>query len=179
MTELRIREIRQARGLKLVEVARSAGISESLLSQVERGRVDPSLETLRQVARALNAPLFELFATEQDSSQVEVITAGRETTITSPEGGLVYARKSSVGTDLEVLTAKMLPGASSRDLPWSHPAEECVLVTDGKLTVEINGSAHRLGPGDSCHFDSRLPHRFVNESDCEVEYIIAVTPPSY
>lgn len=178
MSQLRIREIRQGKGMKIAEVAKAAGVSGPLLSQVERGRVDPSLETLRQIARVLEVPLFSLFAVEQGATQVKVVRLGEETTITSPGGDLVYAKKSTSGGDLEVLVGSMLPGGVSHKTPWTHLSEECVIVTKGKLTVEVSGVAHELEVGDSCHFDSRLPHRFANSTDEVAEYVVAVTPPS-
>lgn len=177
MSRLNIRETRKLRGLTLAEVAQAAGVSSALLSQVERDRVDPSLETLRKIAGVLEVPLFSLFLVEE-ASQVEVIRRGEERTITSPGGHLVYTQKSVSGGDLEVLTGVMQPGGMSHKTPWTHASEECVVVTTGTLRLEVSGIAHDLNAGDSCHFDSRLPHRFVNATDTAVEYLVAVTPPS-
>ena len=51
--------------------------------------------------------------------------------------------------------------------------------TAGSLIVEVNGQVHRLNPGDSCYFDSRLPHRYVNDGDEPTRFTLAITPPSY
>lgn len=177
--ELTIRALRKEKGFTLSQLAGAAGISESLLSQVERGRVDPSLATLRSIARSLEIPLFELFAEQQSAPQVDIVRAGLATEVTSPDGGLVYSRMSRVGGLLEVLKARLSPGASSHSEPWTHPAEECIVVLAGELHVEVEGDKYRLNTGDSCYFNSRLPHRFLNESAKEAVYIIAVTPPSY
>lgn len=176
---LRILEIRRAKGLKAVELAEAAGISAPFLSQVERGIVDPSLETLRQIARVLEVPLFGLFNQDPDDHTAGVIRKGEETTITSPGGGLTYARKSLTGMQLEVLSAVMRPGSVSRDELWSHESEECVVVTTGTLEIETSKGVHTLNAGDACHYDSRLPHRFVNRTDEPVEFLISITPPSY
>lgn len=54
--------VREAKGLKQVELARRAGISESLLSRIENGQVKrPSFETVRRLADALDTPCEELF----------------------------------------------------------------------------------------------------------------------
>lgn len=176
---LRILEIRRTKGLKAIELAEAAGISAPFLSQVERGLVDPSLETLRQIARVLDVPLFSLFNPDPDDHTVSITRRGEETTITSPTGTLTYARKSQTGKQLEVLAAVMQPGSVSREELWTHEAEECIVVTRGTLEVETSKSTHTLGAGDSCHFDSRLPHRFVNATAEPVEFLISVTPPSH
>ncbi|WP_191089966.1 cupin domain-containing protein [Nesterenkonia ebinurensis] len=72
----------------------------------------------------------------------------------------------------------MLPGGASHKAPWTHASEECIVVAKGTLTVEVNGVSHELRPGDSCRFDSRLPHRYVNVHEETAEYIVAVTPPN-
>jgi quercetin dioxygenase-like cupin family protein len=71
------------------------------------------------------------------------------------------------------------PGGASAAEPWSHPSEECALVTVGRLVVEVAGTEYALSAGDSCYFDSRLPHRYVNPYDEPAEFVIAVTPPGY
>ncbi|MBC9937086.1 MULTISPECIES: helix-turn-helix domain-containing protein [unclassified Leucobacter] len=176
---LRVRQLRQAKGMKANELAAAAGISAPMLSQVERGLVDPSLETLRQVARVLSVPLFELFVTEVDEEQVHVMRSGDETTLTTPSGDMSYRRKSTVGKQLEVLLGELRPGGASRETVWSHEAEECVVVTRGQLVIETNRGRTELAEGDSCHFDSRIPHRFLNETEATTEFIISVTPPSH
>src|SRR5882757_6848216 len=59
-----IRRRRHAASLTLATVSERAGISVSMLSQVERGLLDPSLETLRNIAEALGTAPFRLLAEE-------------------------------------------------------------------------------------------------------------------
>ena len=57
MDGLRIRELRTEQGMTLSQLASQSGLSEGMISQVERGITDPSLETLRKISRVLNLPL--------------------------------------------------------------------------------------------------------------------------
>jgi mannose-6-phosphate isomerase-like protein (cupin superfamily) len=50
---------------------------------------------------------------------------------------------------------------------------------EGRLTVEVSGEDHDLGAGDSCYFDSSLPHRYLNPGEHPVDFVVAVTPPGY
>lgn len=164
--------------MTLVELARTTGLSAGLISQVERGLTDPSLETLRRIARTLEVPLFSLF---QDITEgaVAVVRRDRRMLVRSPQGGITYARISPGNGKLEVLEGTLGPWASSSAEPWSHPSEECVVVQRGSLLAEVAGEAFELGPGDSCYFDSRRPHRYVNPSDEPATFLISITPPSY
>lgn len=179
METFRIRKLRAERGMTIAELAEAAEVSTALISQVERGVTDPSLATLRQIAKVLSVPLFDLFQQGSPESAVTVIKRGEESTITSPNGDASYARKSVPHGQVEVLRGELRPGGVSHAEPWSHPAEECVVVVDGSLVAEVDGETYRLAEGDSCYFDSRLPHRLVNESDRPTVFLVAVTPPSY
>src|SRR5579862_1681388 len=57
----KIRQIRKAAGRTLEDLAGNAGISRSMLSQIERGGAHPSIHTLRGIANALNLPIAVLF----------------------------------------------------------------------------------------------------------------------
>jgi transcriptional regulator with XRE-family HTH domain len=174
----RIRDLRLERGLTLRDLSASTGLSTGLLSQVERGLTDPSLAALRRIARALDVPLFGLFQGE-DAGGVAVVRRERRMLVRSPGGGTTYARVSPGSGRLELLEGRLDPGAASSDDPWSHPSEECVVVLSGSVVVEVDGIRHELGPGDSCYFDSRLPHRYVNEGSGPATFLLAVTPPSF
>jgi transcriptional regulator with XRE-family HTH domain len=174
----RIRELRSGRGLTLTALADETGLSTGLISQVERGLSDPSLETLRRIAKVLDVPIFNLF--QQDTgSIVAVVRKDRRMQVSSPEHDIVYSRISPGRGRLEVLHGHLKPRSASAPEPWAHPSEECVLVLSGALVVEVAGADYELGEGDSCYLDSSLPHRYRNPYARPAEFIVTVTPPSY
>ncbi|MCA4132504.1 helix-turn-helix domain-containing protein [Arthrobacter sp. M4] len=173
----RIRELRRNRGMTLGQVAEQTGLSVAMLSQVERGLSDPSLESLRRLAEALQVPLFDLFRAE-GPEPVAVIRHGERRLVSSPNLHVTYSQVSRTGGKVEVLEATLDPGAASSESPRSHVSEECVLVLEGSLVAEIDGTEYALGTGDSCHFDSALPHRFLNPHPDKARFIVSVTPPS-
>jgi transcriptional regulator with XRE-family HTH domain len=173
-----MRKLRTERGLTLAQLAAAAGVSSGLISQVERDLADPSLETLRKIAKVLDLPLFSLFQ-EPDGAAVAVVRQDKRMLVRSPTGGVTYTRVSPGHGRLEVLEGRLEPGGSSAAEPWSHPSEECVLVLRGRLVVEVAGAEHLLEEGDSCYFDSSLPHRYLNPGEEPVQFLITATPPSY
>lgn len=174
----RIRAVRVDRGLTVRGLSESSGVSVGMVSQVERGISEPSLETLRHLARGLGVPLFDFFQPEE-ARTVAVVRAGGRVRIAAPEGGPSYSRISPGLGRLEMLEGRLGPGDASSPDPWQHPSEECAVVVSGTLTAEVGEVAEELGEGDSCYFDSRLPHRYVNNSTTDVRFIVAITPPSY
>jgi transcriptional regulator with XRE-family HTH domain len=173
----RIRALRTARGITVTELARRAEVSTALISQVERELADPSLVTVRKIARALDVPLFSLFE-ESETEDVAVVRRESRMQVRSP-GGFAYSRVSPGRGRLEMMQGVLSPGGASAAEPWSHASEECTLVTAGRLVVEVAGTEYALSAGDSCYFDSRLQHRYVNPYDEPAEFVVSVTPPSY
>src|SRR5207247_769237 len=66
----RIRAARGRRGLSVGELASQAGVSKSLISQIERGIAAPSIDTVRRLASVLQVPVFSLFLEEPDNGMV-------------------------------------------------------------------------------------------------------------
>lgn len=178
MIGLKVRELRTSRGKSVRALAAEIGVSAALLSQVERGITDPSLDTLRKLSRVLNVPLFSLFE-GSDGESVAVVRSESRMRVRSPRGGVEYSRLSAGNGRIELLEGRLDPGGSSSDAPWSHPSEEVVVVIEGVLLVEVAEERHRLGLGDSCSFDSRRPHRYVNPGPRQARFLVAITPPSY
>lgn len=164
--------------MTVAQLASAAGVSTALISQVERDRANPSLETLRKIARTFEVPLFSLFH-DQDSAAVAVVRKPRRMLVQSPNGDLTYSRISPGHGRLEMLEGHLAPGSSSAAEPWTHPSEECVLAVAGQLTVEVAGHEYVLEAGDSCYFDSSAPHRYVNTGSEPATFVVAVTPPGY
>lgn len=173
-----IRRARAERGLSLRALSALAGVSVGLLSQSERGITDPSLQTLRSVAKALEMPLFDLFS-PPDESVVAVVRRRQRIKLAAPHGEMTYSRISPGRGRLELLEGRLAPGAMSSEEPWSHASEECVVVVSGVLAVEVGGETQRLEVGDSCYFNSRLLHRYLNDGLDTAVFTVAITPPSY
>lgn len=172
-----IRAIRLAQGMSLRRLAAAAGVSVGLVSQVERGLTEPSLETMRKLAAALKVPLFSLFG--NDERDVEVIRADARLEVKSPHGGIRYSRLSSSSGVMELLEGTLGPRRRSSPQPHTHPAHECLLVLSGRLTIYVDGTAHDLEVGDTCYFDSQHPHFYENKHEEVVTFLLAVTPPSF
>lgn len=173
----RIRSTREERGISVRSLAATAEVSPGFLSQLERGLADPSLETLRRIAGALGLPLFDLF--REDVAVPAVVRHASRAQISSPGGGITYSRISAGAGRVEVLEGVIEAGGHSSAEPHSHPSEECIVVLSGRLDVEVDGRTTSLDEGDSCSFDSRLPHRYLNPGTDEARFIVSVTPPSY
>jgi transcriptional regulator with XRE-family HTH domain len=174
-----LRETRIAARFSVEALAAAAGVSAGSISQLERGRGNPSFLTLRRLAAALQVPLGQ-FLQGPETDQM-VVRAGQRKHLRLPtEPGLVYELLTpGLGGTLEVLRSQIPPGFDNRHQPFQHVGEECVHLLSGALRIGISGRQFELAEGDSITYDSSVAHYWVNANDAVAVIIGAVTPPSF
>lgn len=153
-----IRRRRHAASLTLATVSERAGISVSMLSQVERGLLDPSLDTLRNIADALGTASFRLLA--EEGPVAGVVRSEERRIVTDADGNSRGELLSPPGEGAFSITVwELQPGESRLDAPRPHPREEANLVLQGTARLEIGDELIDLATGDCVTFDQRLQHR--------------------
>jgi transcriptional regulator with XRE-family HTH domain len=192
----RVAGYRKDRNFKVSELARMAGVSPSLISQIERGQSRPSVSTLFALADALEVPVDAFFAKDEDSG---IADAPRQRSSSDSAGDgqagqdvrYVVRRDGRAAIDIEGgvrwerLTPETLPhvdflelvyepGAESNSGLYRHPGTEMVLVLNGRLDIFVGFERYELAAGDSIHFPSTFPHRYVNPSTDEVARAVTV-----
>jgi transcriptional regulator with XRE-family HTH domain len=188
----RIRKARLLANLTLQEVADSAGVSRSLMSQVERGLASPSIATLRNLANAIGITVATLFYSDNgNGSDADAGTAdvkGRRLVVRKSERKRLALPKSRVKYELltpdltrkvEFLWVTYAPGDVAPYAAAGHEGEENAVCIEGTLVVVIDGQEYILNAGDSISFDCSRPHRTENRSDAPAVVISAITPPSF
>jgi len=171
-----LRQLRTQRGLSLRALATEAGVSATLLSQIERGVTEPSLATLRRLAGVFGSSLATLFE-DPAAPELWISRPGERSRLLGPKGQVAYERLTPGNGQLEVLRGVLQPGEATAGEPWGHASLECVFVVAGSLTAEVAGVRHTVTGGEAITFDSRQPHRYLNDSAEPVEFILSVHPP--
>ena len=174
----RLREIRTARRLTLREVADRAGISESFLSQIERGRSGASIASLQRIAAALELAVSDLFSPAGQRPRVLRRADRHHLTFGS------LARKALLTPtpfeSVEVLAAEFDPGGSTGDEAYRHgDSEELFIVVSGSVELQLGEERFDLGPGDCAHYRSSMLHRVANAGPERAEVVFVISPPSY
>ena len=200
----RLRVERDRLGLSLRELARRLEVSPSLVSQIETGKIQPSVRTLYAMVSELGLSLDEIFDLGGASGTSSPATArrGRATHVVALggadppiaqaahrvqraqgrrsielESGVRWERLTSWNDrDVEFIYATYeIGGASSPDGKLvRHSGREFGLVLNGSLRVTVGFEEHELGPGDSISFESAIPHRLCNDGDEVVRAIWVV-----
>jgi transcriptional regulator with XRE-family HTH domain len=174
-----LRDIRRFRRATLRTIAERAGVSESFLSQVERGRASASVASLRRIAGALGVSVADLF----DSSGPPKPQVLRRDARPSLGFGILGTKRLLTPRPLhhlEVFVGELDEGGSTGAEPYAHgDSEELLIVLTGSVQLELGGDVHELEDGDSIDYRSSTPHRVTNVGAGPAEVIWIISPPSY
>jgi transcriptional regulator with XRE-family HTH domain len=188
----KIRAIRTSKDMKITEMSRQSGLTTSMISQMERGLISPSIETLKKVGSVLDVPLSLLFETDADvmSSPPSTPASAKPFYSASPvvhpdarkklypgEGIELQLLNPNLGGPIAFIYNVYQPQTGAQVSKCSHPGAECGLVLTGELVVEIGEETHILHAGDSITFDSTTPHAKRNLSDKVCTCVWATVPP--
>ncbi len=173
-----IRRRRHAGELTLAQLSATAGVSVSMLSQVERGLLDPSLDTLRNIAEALGTSPFRLL--EEEGTVAGIVRRGSGRTIVTEDGAFRFELLSpSLDGAFEVAVWELQPGHSSTGQARAHPGEEANLFLQGHARLEIGDETVELRAGDCITFDPTRPHRVTALGDEVVICVDVISPPTF
>jgi len=183
----RLRELRLARGLTIVELGARANVSSGLISQIERGNSNPSVKTLQRLRAALGVNLWELLS-DRPAGASAAADAG-------PPALPDYVRRAAdrprivVGSsrlakdllsprndrNLRFMLITLPPGSESEDVIMGQ-GEKGGLVMKGQVRLTVDAGEADLAEGDSFQFPSSIPHKLSNPHDdpAEVLWIMSV-----
>lgn len=179
----RLRGIRLERGISLRELARRLDLSPSSISQIETGKMRPSVRTLYALVAEFGVTVDEVLF-EQGPPRAE-----RPPTVSAPgvalqraEGRPAIALNAGVmwerlmfwpDEDVDFIEATYAPGGASGppDALLQYNGHEFGHVLSGNLHVVVGFDVFVLGPGDSITFPSSMPHRLSNEGSEPVQAI--------
>jgi transcriptional regulator with XRE-family HTH domain len=175
----RLRTLRRHRRCTLKMVAERSGLSESFLSQIERGRSNASIGSLRRIADALGVSVSDLFE-PSGPPRPRVLRSDDRPALTFGVLGRKLLLTPKPLQNLEVFVGELGRGGSTGAEPYAHgDSEELFVVLGGIVELELGGESYELGQGDSIAYRSSTPHKISNAGDDVAEVMWIISPPSY
>ncbi len=159
---IRLRQLREQRGLSIRALARQSGLSANALSLIERGRSSPSVSTLYKVAGAMNVPITTFFQTEPELHDVVHIRAGERTRVPFTRGLVEGLGGEQFSGRVEPFAITLENGANSGPQPIVHTGHEFVLCLRGQLEYQVEDEIFLLEAGDTLLFTAHRQHRWRN-----------------
>jgi transcriptional regulator with XRE-family HTH domain len=181
----RLRRLREDRGLSGAELARRSGIPEERIAAIEASRAVPGVGELVRLGGPLHVSVGAFFQRAISERRIELVRAGERWAV-PPQSEAARTLNYRYQSLSHRLTDKLMspflvevppdPGVEAE--ASRHDGEEFLFVLSGELEVRVGGETHRLSPGDSIYFDSRLEHalRAVEGTSARILACIAERP---
>jgi transcriptional regulator with XRE-family HTH domain len=163
----KLQEIRKAQKLSLDELSKRAGVSKSMLSEVERNQANPTVGVLWRLASALGISLTDLLAggvADKAAPTVELVAAHSIPVTTSNDGKctLRILGPIALAGKVEWYELAVESGGVLASEPHEAGAREHLSVLSGTLTVQAADSSKVLKAGDSARYAVDVQHAIRN-----------------
>lgn len=167
-----LKRIRTDHGLSLGQLAAMSGVSKVMLSQIEKGASNPSINTVWKIADAVEVPYTALLDQQVDGGTV---IAREDVPVQLLDGGLGELRcyyHHTPERHFELFHMTLRPGESFTSQGHGERTDEYTFVLAGALTLTLDDGDHRLAAGDAIHFRSDKAHRYHNDGPDELGLMI-------
>jgi quercetin dioxygenase-like cupin family protein/DNA-binding Xre family transcriptional regulator len=173
-----IKSLRLSLSMAANQLAEAAGLSNGMLSKIERGSTTPSFGTLVSISNALKVPVARLFASHEQRADYSLVRAGK--------GISVRRRGSRVGLDYELLGHLLsgekyvepylvtLKSDSSTNPGFQHTGIEFMYILEGSMVYRYADATVELRPGDTIVFDANSIHGHEKLIAAPVRYLSVV-----
>ncbi|MDK2585189.1 cupin domain-containing protein [Romboutsia sedimentorum] len=171
----KISQFRKKQNLSIRNLAKLANVTPSLLSQIERGLSNPSVNSLKSIASSLNVPLFTFFISEVNKKDLIVRGNNRKKVILPGSDNVIYEVLAPEITDnLEFAIMNLAPNTSSCNEPIHHNGYEIAYILEGEVNLYLDDEKFTLYKDDSVKVPIGTNHRWENTSNNESKVIFAV-----
>ncbi len=176
----KIREVRERKLKTIREVAEKAGLSESLISQIERNKISPAIDTLLKIIDVLEIDLDYIFRDFKKERMVNLVPAAARNRAVID--GVVYEQLSHTDSPsaehaIEAYYLEIPPGGKTGDEEYGHVGKELGVVIKGKCECVVGNQVYVLQEGDSISFAADVPHQLRNHGTKPLQAFWVVTPP--
>lgn len=177
----KLRHLRLRKKIALVDLGKHTGLSASMLSQLENGKLIPTLPTLARIASVFDVGLEFFFGEKRQKKSFSVIRApDRIRFPEAPELPLpaYYFEVLAYGATEKTIAAYLAdfpPSAAFDCHEHEHEGSEFVHVLSGTLAINYQANEHILEAGDSVYFDSSEPHSYRGRSQESARAIVITT----
>lgn len=169
--------LRKARDLSLDEVSRQAGVSKSMLSQIERGQANPTVAVVWRLATAFGVPLGELLGDDRPAAPLLATVPVHATPLlASPDGKceLRILGPIDLAGRFEWYLLTVQPGGALDSRAHEPGSREHLTVHGGTLEVCAGAESARLRAGETARYAVDVPHRIHNPGKTVANALLVV-----
>lgn len=164
-----LQDIRLSQNKSLGQLAEETGLSKAVLSNIEKGKANPTINTIWKIAEALHVPYSALLELREASAHKVALS---DLVMQSDEQGhyrIGCYYPSTPQRDFECFLLAFDPKVTHVTEGHTEHSHEYIFVREGKLKIEVAGKVFFLQTGDSLTFDATLRHTYANEGEAVCE----------
>jgi transcriptional regulator with XRE-family HTH domain len=172
-----LQRMRLARGLTLEDLSRIAGVSKSMLSQIEREKANPTIAITWRLANALGVQIGELLSSEpRDVEAIRVLDAHETPTLTGNHAGYVLRilGPMELAGKYEWYELTLAPGGELASQAHDPGTSEHLTVLHGAIEVEVGASKRKLKTGGTARYGADQNHVLRNAGKTEAKALLVV-----
>ncbi|MBI1785289.1 helix-turn-helix transcriptional regulator [Candidatus Sumerlaeota bacterium] len=171
-----IEQLRRQRGLSLDSLAERSQVSKAMLSQIEKGKVNPTIGILWKIAEGLNVQLRDLISSEPASVLFEIKEKSGSTILLSDDGRceIQVLSPPKMIESVELYLLHFQSGGKLQSQAHSPHTEEIITAIEGELEIRSGNHSAKLTPYMSLHYSADVPHMIRNAGRGEAKAYLAV-----
>jgi transcriptional regulator with XRE-family HTH domain len=172
-----LQKLRLARGLTLDDLSRAAGVSKSMLSQIEREKANPTIAVAWRLSNALGVGIGELLSDEsREVELIRVLDAHETPTLPGDHAGYVLRilGPMELAGKFEWYELTLAAGGELVSQPHDPGAMEHLTVLHGALEVEVDGSKRKIKNGGTARYQADRSHAIRNSGKTEAKALMVV-----
>ena len=177
----RIRTVRKAKKVTLIELSKLSGVQQATLSRIGTGTMKGTVDSHRRIAETLGISLAELYS-DIDTRLSEVTHSPKKshTSTSKKNDSVTYEVLTHHGSQKKLLPVVInLENGSETDRERSNRGvDKFVWVMDGKIEMRIESQSYSLAKGDTLYFDASLPHSLKHISGTPARVLAVTSPPA-
>jgi transcriptional regulator with XRE-family HTH domain len=172
-----LQRLRLARGLTLEDLSRIAGVSKSMLSQIEREKANPTIAITWRLANALGVAISELLSSEaRDVEAIRVLESHETPTLPGTHAGytLRILGPMELAGKYEWYELTLAPGGELASQAHDPGTNEHLTVLGGAIEVEVGGTTRKVKTGGTARYPADQNHLLRNAGKTEAKALLVV-----
>ncbi len=169
---INLKRLREEKNLSLGQLAELAGVSKVMLSGVEKGLSNPTINTIWKIAGALEVTYTDLL--ELPENNVIHIKKADIHPLDDDAYHIFSYYKRNSNRKYEIYQIEMDEGCVHESIGHSKESVEYIMMIEGDMELNVNGERHKLQVDDGFCFDAVVPHKYMNNSRNKIKAVLMI-----
>ncbi len=169
---INLKRLRDEKNLSLGQLAELAGVSKVMLSQVEKGTSNPTINTLWKIAGALQVTYADLL--ELPESNVVHVKKAEIYPLNEDKYHIYSYYKRDTNRNFELYQIELEPGCCHESIGHSKESYEYIMMMEGEMELLVNGECHVLKKDDGFCFEAKMQHQYQNNTKKKVKAVLII-----